>query len=191
MMTSRLLQVLRFLGALGAWCCANATAAQTSGSHNPFHRFTGEWTLKHDRWSHNWGQGEEVISIPGHHTLSKPLNTENSMLSVVDRTEPRGHILWSYNPATKEVHHLSSFGTSRNGVGKGTLSPSGDLILRINFSDEAPGTYRIYTYRWVSDDEYEMFPRSTMPLANRLESSTAAPLSGSSPAVRDRNADAD
>jgi len=122
---------------------------------NPFHKFIGEWTLKDDNWSHNWGQGPEKIKIPNHYTISKEINTDNSLLSVID-TPPKGHIFWSYNPVKKEVHHLSSFGTSRSGVGKGTVNENGDVTLKISFEGEGEGTYRIYTYKWISDSEYDL-----------------------------------
>lgn len=123
---------------------------------NPFQKFIGEWTLKDDNWSHNWGNGDENIKIPNHHTTCKQLNTSNSLLAVIDGTPPYGHIFWSYNPVKKEVDHLSSFGTARAGVGKGTVNENSDVSLKISFADEAPGTYRLYTYKWISDDEYDM-----------------------------------
>jgi len=122
---------------------------------NPFHRFFGEWTLKNDDWKQNWGNGDEAVKIPNHHTVSKPLNTNNSVLSVVD-TPPQGHILWTYNPVKKTVQHLSSFGELRIGVGEGTIDAKGNLELRVSFEGEAPGTYRLYKYTWLSDDEYEL-----------------------------------
>ena len=125
-------------------------------SENLFHKFIGEWTLKGDNWSQNWGNGMEYIKIPNHHTINKQLNTSNSLLSVIDGTPPFGHIFWSYNPVKKEVNHLSSFGTTRAGVGKGTINENGDVSLRISFADESEGTYRLYTYKWISDDEYEL-----------------------------------
>lgn len=121
---------------------------------NPFHKFFGEWTLKNDNWSQNWGGEDENIKIPNHHTLCKPLNTDNSLLAVIDGVPPFGHIFWSYNPLKKEVDHLSSFGSSRAGVGKGNVNENGDVSLKISFADEAEGTYRLYTYIWVNDDEY-------------------------------------
>ena len=138
---------------------SNVNAASTGLQQtpkNPFKKFIGEWTLKDDNWSQNWGQGMEHIKIPNHHTICKELNTDNSLLAVIDGTPPYGHIFWSYNPVKKEVHHLSSFGTSRSGVGKGTVSESGDVTLKVSFEGEPEGTYRIYTYKWISDDEYEM-----------------------------------
>ena len=122
---------------------------------NPFHKFIGEWTLKNDGWSHNWGQGAEHIKIPNHYTLAKALNTDNSLLQEVD-TPPKGHILWVYNPVKKEVYHLSSFGTTRSGIGKGTVNENGDVTLKTSFEGEGDGTYRIYTYKWINENEYEM-----------------------------------
>jgi hypothetical protein len=125
-------------------------------SKNPFYKFIGEWTLKGDNWSQNWGQGTEHIKIPNHHTICKELNTSNSLLAVIDGTPPYGHIFWTYNPVKKEVNHLSSFGDIRIGVGKGTVNENGDVTLKVSFEGEAAGTYRIYTYKWISDNEYEL-----------------------------------
>src|SRR5690606_6047872 len=50
---------------------------------NPFNKFVGEWTLKNDNWSQNWGNGTENIKIPNHHTICKELNTDNSLLAVI------------------------------------------------------------------------------------------------------------
>ena len=126
------------------------------GQPNPFEKFKGEWTLKDNNWSQNWGNGTENIKITNHHTVCRELNTRNSLLAVIDGTPPYGHIFWSYNPVKKEVDHLSSFGTARAGVGKGTVNENGDVFLKISFADEAEGTYRRYSYKWISDDEYEL-----------------------------------
>ena len=148
--------------------CCNCYAQQTTSavntglvvlqqnSENPFRKFIGEWTLKEDNWSQNWGQGMEHVKIPNHHTVCRALNTTNSLLAVIDGTPPYGHIFWSYNPVKKEVYHLSSFGTLRSGVGKGTVNENGDVTLKVSFEGEGEGTYRIYTYKWISDNEYEL-----------------------------------
>lgn len=125
-------------------------------SKNPFAKFAGEWTLKNDDWSQNWGGGKESIKIPKHHTVSTAINTDLSVLSIIDGPQPNGHIFWSFEPQTKVFHHLSSFGTSRSGVGKGTINENGDLSIKVSFSDEAKGTYRVYTYKWINDNEYEL-----------------------------------
>ncbi|MBW1297751.1 hypothetical protein [Aquimarina litoralis] len=125
-------------------------------SKNPFGKFVGEWTLKDDKWTHNWGNGTETINIPNHHTISRGINTDNSLLSIIDGPEPNGHIFWSYNPRTKEVFHLSSFGTIRAGKGKGTIDVNGNVELKLTFEGEAVNTYRIYNYKWMSEDEYHM-----------------------------------
>lgn len=125
-------------------------------SKNPFKKFLGEWTLQNNDWSQNWGGSDEHIKIENHHTVDKELNTAHTLLSVIDGAPPHGHIVWTYDPTKKIVHHLSSFGETRIGVGEGTVNENGDVTTRISFSDEAPGTYRIYQYRWVDDDTYSM-----------------------------------
>ena len=133
-----------------------ASTALQQKSENPFKKFIGECTLKDNSWSHNWGNGTENIKIPNHHTICKELNTDNTLLAVIDGTPPYGHIFWSYNPVKKEVDHLSSFGTTRAGVGKGTVNERGDVSLKISFADEPEGTYRLYTYKWISENEYDL-----------------------------------
>ena len=123
-------------------------------SENPFQKFLGEWTLKNNNWSQNWGYGTENIKIEKHHTISSEINTKNSLISIVDGPEPNGHIFWTYNPMTKEVGHLSSFGDLRYGKGTGTIDENGNLQLKVSFEGEAKGTYRIYNYTWNNDDEY-------------------------------------
>ncbi len=119
-------------------------------------KFFGEWTLKNDNWTQNWGNNTETIKIPNHHTISREINTDNSLLSIIDGPEPNGHIFWSYNPKTKEVFHLSSFGTIRAGNGKGTINKNGDVELKLTFEGEPKDTYRIYNYKWVNENEYHM-----------------------------------
>ncbi|MEM6802294.1 MAG: nuclear transport factor 2 family protein [Bacteroidota bacterium] len=125
-------------------------------SKNPFKRFIGEWQLKEDRWEQNWGGETEVIHIPHHHTTSYQVNTECSLLSIIDGPEPNGHIFWSYNPETQEVFHSSTFGSKRTGIGKGSIAENGDLQLKVAFADEAEGSYRRYRYRWIDENEYEL-----------------------------------
>ncbi|MFD2585653.1 hypothetical protein ACFSQJ_01850 [Croceitalea marina] len=125
-------------------------------SKNPFQKFIGEWTLKNDKWTQNWGDKTEIITIPNHHTISTQINTSNSILSIIDGPEPNGHIFWSYNPVTKKVSHLSSFGAVRAGIGEGSVSKNGDVTLKITFEGEPQNTYRIYEYKWMSKDMYFM-----------------------------------
>jgi len=137
----------------------NGDSHGDSKTTGPFKKFVGEWTLKDEAWTQNWGKGVEHIKIPHHHTICTTINTDNSLLSVVDATSPKGNIYWTYNAAKKEVRHLSSFEPSRTGVGNGTVNDNGDVTLKISFQGESEGTHRIYTYKWVSDDEYEMLSR--------------------------------
>lgn len=124
---------------------------------NPFRSFVGEWTLKDDLWwQGNESQKNEPIKIPGHYSICKAINTENSLQWEVDATSARGHILWVYNTEKQEVNHLSSFFPNRSGVGKGKVNERGDVTLKVAFEGEGVGTYRLYTYQWISADEYTL-----------------------------------
>jgi len=140
---------------------ADATSDNLSHPElNPFAPFFGEWTLKGDKFQQVWdGKTVETLLIPGHHTVCNQINTKRSVLCVVDAGDLKGHIFWTYDSDKKQVHHLSHFGTARNGVGVGSLNPHGDLRLTVRFQDEPQGSYRVYEYTWVSKDEYTMMSR--------------------------------
>lgn len=161
-MTTRFVVTLLLLATLSqAYAQKKSIDYETNGrsadaAKNPFRKFIGEWTLKDDDWTQNWGGVTEKIKIPKHHTVTTEINTDNSLLSIIDGPQPNGHIFWSYNPTSKEVFHLSSFGSMRAGSGTGSLNDDGDVKLKLVFADEAPGTYRLYAYTWVNDNEYHM-----------------------------------
>ncbi|NVE94060.1 hypothetical protein [Altererythrobacter lutimaris] len=139
---------------------ATSASAEAERHDFPFERFLGHWALKDDRFQQVWdGKTVETLSIPGHRTHCKKVNTRHSVLCEVDAVDFQGHILWAIDAEGSEVHHLSHFGTARLGHGFGELSPQGDMRLRIRFSDEPDGTYRVYDYRWLSETEYEMISR--------------------------------
>ena len=126
---------------------------------NPFSPFFGEWTLKKDEFRQVFdGKNVQTLKISNHRTHCERINTDRSVLCVVDAGELKGHIMWSYDTDKRRVHHLSHFGSSRNGVGVGFLDAQSNLRLNVSFQDE-PGTYRIYEYTWVSKDEYTMMSR--------------------------------
>ena len=139
---------------------ASAQGVPADRAANPLARFFGEWTLKDDRFQQVWdGTTVETLTIPRHHTRCAPVNTDRSVLCVVNTPDLAGHILWTYDDAQQDVRHLSHFGQARTGVGTGKLNAQSDLRLELRFSDEPDGSYRIYEYIWVSDDEYSMMSR--------------------------------
>lgn len=155
------------LVALTMMSSTSLAASDESGAPAPypFERFVGEWKLKNDRFQQVWdGKTVETLSIPAHRTQCSPVNTDHSILCVVDAVDFRGHILWAIQADGSSVSHLSQFGGARLGDGAGTLDSSSNLSLTIRFSDEPEGTYRHYTYEWVSPDEYRMI--STQYAAN-------------------------
>ena len=71
----------------------------------------------------------------------------------------KGQIYWTRGEGSETVSHLSQFGPTRIGTGTGEVLANQTLQVKISFSDEPEGTYRIYEYAWVSDDEYELMSR--------------------------------
>jgi len=125
-------------------------------TRNPFLKFIGEWTLKDNQWTQNWGEATETLKIPGHHPLAMAINTKNSLLQIIDGPQPNGHALWSYNPNSQIITHLSSFGEIRIGKGEGAFDKNGNITLKSFFEGEAKDTYRIYHYTWVDSDTYHL-----------------------------------
>jgi len=123
---------------------------------NPFRKFIGEWTLKDDNWEQGYGQDRERIKVPNHHTRCREVNTDNSILCVIDAPSSKGHIFWAYNHGKKEAQWSSSFYSFRSGLGSGSVNNNGDLIFKVSFEGEPEGTYGLYTYKWITEDEYEM-----------------------------------
>lgn len=160
------------------------TYAELPKSENPFAAFFGEWTLKNDKFQQVWdGKTVETLDIPNHYTQCEAINTEKSVLCVVDAGGLKGHILWTYNSDKNTVHHLSHFGSARNGVGKGSLDTQNNLTTKVSFQGEPEGSYRIYEYKWVSDNEYTMYSKQY----DRTDQPTGNWYGGSFIRVTDKN----
>ncbi|MGB3456572.1 MAG: hypothetical protein WBG08_07095 [Litorimonas sp.] len=125
-----------------------------------FAAFVGTWTLKDDLFRQVWdGETVETLTIPNHITVCRSVTTTSSLSCTVDAGGLQGQIFWVADDERHTLQHLSHFGERRMGVGTGTVSAAGDLENRIVFSDEPEGTYRIYEYDWVGEDEYTMMSR--------------------------------
>lgn len=123
---------------------------------NPFIKFIGEWGILDNRWINSYGEGMDTIYLERHHTLAQEVNNDNSLLQIIDASTAKGHSLWVYDYEKQEVQQLSSFYPFRTGVGKGTIDAEGNMELRVSFEGSPAGTYRIYTYTWLSPDSYEL-----------------------------------
>ncbi|GAA4275841.1 CBM20 domain-containing protein [Aquimarina mytili] len=122
---------------------------------NPFKKFIGEWKLKDDNWEYtDENLRKRSIKIPGHHTICKEINTNNSVLLIVDTGASHGSAFWNYDSDKKETNSLSSFSGNRTSAGRGTINANGDIKSKVRFQGVDDGRYRIYTYNWVSKDEY-------------------------------------
>lgn len=151
---------MKCLTGLAVCLVASAGGAWAQPDDHPFSAFFGLWTLENDQFQQVWdGETVETLSIPGHLTRCEPLNTVGSVLCLVDAGGFEGHILWSVSSDGETVAHQSHFGTARLGDGEGRIDDEGNLKLRVSFSDEPSGTYRIYEYSWDGGDRYEMISR--------------------------------
>lgn len=156
----RLTFILAAITSFGLGFSPGSQALAGDASESGFSQFLGVWILKDDRFQQVWdGKTVETLSIPNHMTQCTTANTFSSVSCAVDAGGFKGQIFWVADPAHKTLHHLSHFGESRTGVGTGQIDTEGNLINRIAFTDEPDGTYRIYEYDWVSDDEYTMMSR--------------------------------
>jgi ketosteroid isomerase-like protein len=121
---------------------------------NPFRKFIGEWTLKDDNWEQGYNGKTDIVKIPNHFTICKEVNTDNSLLWVIEAPNSKGHIFWSFNSAEESVQWSSSFYSYRSGTGKGTVSENGDVTFKVSFEGEPSGSFGIYKYQWVSSNEF-------------------------------------
>jgi len=138
----------------GAW---GSSAEKAERSSHVFAAFSGVWTLQDDAFEQVWDtQTLEQITIPQHITRCDPVNTEKTILCVVDAGGRKGHIVWGRGEGADQVVDLAPFGSSRLGSGRGTRDEEGNLQIRVTFSDEPEGTYRVYRYQWIDADRYDM-----------------------------------
>ncbi len=122
---------------------------------NPFKKFIGEWKLKDDNWEYiDENLNKRITKIPNHNTTCKEINTNNSVLLIVDMGASHGSAFWNYDSDKKETNSLSSFSGNRTSTGKGTIDENGNIKSKVFFQGITDGRYRIYTYNWVSENEY-------------------------------------
>lgn len=140
---------------------AQATDTQpVAQAPSGFSNFVGTWTLKDDKFEQVWdGYTVETLSISNHMTVCATVTTASSLSCTVNAGDLTGQIFWVTDEERRTLHHLSHFGETRLGVGTGTIDGAGNLKNRVTFADEPEGTYRIYEYQWVSEDEYWMMSR--------------------------------
>ncbi len=136
---------------------ATPALAEKTQAPYPFERFEGSWTLKNDRFEQVLdGETLKTLSIPGYRTGCARVNTDMSVLCKVDAVDFKGQIFWVVDPETGTVFHLAQLGISRIVRGAGDLHANGNVALWVTVIDEPFGTYRRYSYKWLSDDAYEM-----------------------------------
>lgn len=131
---------------------------------SPFQRYLGNWKFDQAGFSMVW-DGKNVVTqkLAGQITECNPINTDRSILCIVtnkrDANWTLGHMLWAYNSETEEISWLSHFYPDRIGVGTGSIDGQGNMRVKVSFQGEPNDTYRIYNWRWLTPDSYEMISK--------------------------------
>ncbi|MBX2846757.1 MAG: hypothetical protein KTR16_00440 [Acidiferrobacterales bacterium] len=130
---------------------------------NPFSKYFGVWKLKAGEFKITSADNiETVLAMPEHTTSCDKINTDKSILCKITAKGLAGHVLWSFDSTSNEMHHLSHFGPigqQLNAVGAGDINEHGNIRSKVSFENQSDGYYNTYEYTWVSNDEYTMHSR--------------------------------
>ena len=138
----------------------DATRPVDTTPQNPLEKFKGEWLLKDNIFESSTNGKYNAEVNPNRTFIALPVNTNTSILWNEDFGGGfKVDIFWTYDIETKTVYHLSN--TSSNGLasGKGPLKDNGDLDIKLTYPDMCKTCYRVYSFRWKSDNE--IFFRAT------------------------------
>lgn len=132
---------------------SNNTISDTT-PQNPLEKFRGEWVLK-DNIFENSTNGKYSADVnPNRTFIAMAVNTKSSNLWNEDFDGFKVDIFWSYDEKTKTVYHLSNTTTNSLATGKGLLKENGDLDLKLSYLAACKTCYRLYTFRWKSNNEF-------------------------------------
>ncbi len=119
---------------------------------NPFEKFIGEWEMKDDIFESNFGGEYKAEVNPNRSFIFKELGTQNSIVSIQDFDGFKVDIFWTYDSTKRQIHHLSMSDDIAKGTGE--FSENGDLELKLVYENGCENCYRIYSFRWKSENEF-------------------------------------
>lgn len=124
----------------------------TNAPQNPFRKFIGNWGMKEGIWESSYG-GQYSKSIDTSRLFIAKSPTNLSLLWDYNLVSAKGVILWTFNNTKKEVYHLSANSFGPMAQGAGTIDANGDVNLKLFFDGECATCYRMYRYKFISDNE--------------------------------------
>ena len=119
---------------------------------NPFRKLIGNWSLKEGIWESSYGGKYSRSSDTSRLFIAKS-PTNQSLLWDYNLVFAKGVIMWTFNKSKEEVYHLSSNSNGPMAQGSGSISANGDVNLKLSFDGECKTCYRIYRYKFITDDE--------------------------------------
>ncbi|MES2849251.1 MAG: hypothetical protein V4685_09350 [Bacteroidota bacterium] len=135
---------------------ANKSYCQTDISDTlskRFTRFIGEWRLKDNVWRSKLG-GESKDSTRSF--VAKAASPENSIIWSADFGGGGWAVLfWTYHKETGKLNHISNTTDNNVGIGTGEFNADNDLIIKIVYPNGCTTCHRIYTYHWISSNEFD------------------------------------
>lgn len=119
---------------------------------NPFRKFVGIWGMKEGIWESSFG-GKYSKTIDTSFVFIAKSPTNQSLLWNYNLFPAKGVILWTFSNTKKEVYHLSANSHGPMAQGTGTINANGDANLKLYFDEDCATCYRMYRYKFISDDE--------------------------------------
>jgi hypothetical protein len=138
---------------------SNKTYCQSSSSdttNKRFTRFEGEWRLKDNIWKTKFDGEYKENKDSTRSFIAKAASPTNSLLWNIDFGEGYWAVLfWTYHQETGQVNHISNTTDNNIGIGTGEFNTNNDLIIKIVYPNGCTTCHRLYTYHWISPDEFD------------------------------------
>jgi hypothetical protein len=127
----------------------------TAYSQDKLKRFVGEWKLKDDTWTSQFDGKYSADVNPNRSFVVTSAGPENTILWKADYGGGFwATLLWTYHQKTGKVNSISNTEDNNIGIGSGEFNVGGDLVIKIVYPHGCTSCHRIYTFHWVSDDEF-------------------------------------
>jgi catechol 2,3-dioxygenase-like lactoylglutathione lyase family enzyme len=126
------------------------------GDSNKLKMFEGEWKLKDNVWKSKSDSVYNEDVNPNRSFIAKAVSSENTILWNADFGNGAWAILlWTYHKQTGRVNHISNTTDNNVGIGEGQFDNNNDLKIKIVYPNGCTSCYRVYTYHWVNQNEFD------------------------------------
>jgi hypothetical protein len=121
-----------------------------------FTKFEGEWILKDNIWKTKFGGVYQESKDTTRSFVVRAVNPTNTLLwNSYFGGGSWAVLLWTYHKETGRVNHISNTTDNNVGIGTGGFNANNDLIIKIVYPNGCTACHRIYTFHWISRDEFD------------------------------------